>query len=224
MSYLSTTKYWDQRYTLDPHPFDWYQRYATCKPCRELLKRHISPSDQILMLGAGSSRLSEEMYADNYRSIQNVDFSPVCVRLLNERYRGLNQDRPDDDQMSIESAVMDVRGMELSDGSFDAALDKATLDVMMVGENATENVGKYLKEVARVLRPDSVLLILSCGDAEQYTKVLQNASYGWTVMKHAVAKPTIGGQDTANLPISADVGGGNVHHLFVCTKGNRTVR
>lgn len=221
---LTTKEYWDQRYTLDPEPFDWYQRYGTCKPYRELVKRHISPSDQILLLGAGSSRLGEEMYADKYRSICNVDFSSTCVRLLNERYRELNQSRPDDDKMSIENAVMDVRQMEFSDGSFDAALDKTTLDVIMVGESAAENASKYLKEVARVLRPSSVFLLLSSGDAEQRTKLLQNASYGWTVTKFAVSKPTIRGQNAANLPVSADVGGGNVHHLFVCTKGNRAVR
>ena len=223
MARLSTRGYWDQRYTIDPEPFDWYQRYATCKPYRELLKRHVAPSDQILMLGAGSSRLSEEMYADGYRSIYNVDLSPTCVRLLNARYRELNQSRADDDQMSIESAVMDVRTMEIKDASFDTALDKATLDGMMVGENPAEDAGKYLKEVARVLRPNSVLLVLSSGDAAQLTPLLQNPAYGWTVTTHAVAKPTIRGQNTANLPISADVGGSNVHHLFACIKGNRTV-
>lgn len=50
-------------------------------------------------------------------------------------------------------SVMDVRALELPDGSVDVAVDKGTLDAMIHGsawdppEDVRTNVGKYVNEV-----------------------------------------------------------------------------
>ena len=95
------------------------------------------------------------------------------------------------------------------------------IDAMMCGDNAAENVGKLLREVSRILRPNAVFLVLSSAPPENRMGLLQNASYGWTVSSVAVAKPTVGGTQAASLPASADIGGGSVHHLYVCVRGGR---
>ena len=53
--------YWDERYTKDPEPFDWYQRYQGLK---DIIKQNIRTDHNILMAGSGSSRLSNDMYED----------------------------------------------------------------------------------------------------------------------------------------------------------------
>ena len=223
MARLGSKDYWDARYTLDPQPFDWLQRYGTCKPYRDLVKRYAKPADQIIVLGAGSSRLSEELHDhDKYKSLYNVDFSAVAISQLNERYAQLNEGRAEDAQLRIESAVMDLRSMDFNDGSFDVALDKAVLDVVLCGEGAAENAAKLLSEVARVLRPNAVLLLLSSSPPESRMTLLQGAlATGWTISSLPVPKPTVLGQNAANLPISADIGGGSVHYLYVCARGSR---
>ena len=44
----------------------------------------------ILMLGCGNSRLTELLYKQGYRSIVNIDFSPVVIQLLREKYEDLH--------------------------------------------------------------------------------------------------------------------------------------
>ena len=69
MAQYGKTTYWDERYTKDPEPFDWYQRYSGIK---DLVAQYVKKSDNILMSGAGNSRLSEDMYDDGYTTIANM--------------------------------------------------------------------------------------------------------------------------------------------------------
>ena len=48
-----------ERYTRDPEPFDWYQRWAGLK---DTFSEFAQPSNAILMLGCGNSRLSEACF------------------------------------------------------------------------------------------------------------------------------------------------------------------
>ena len=126
MSRLATHEYWEERYQQDPEPFDWLQRYSTCREFREALKKQLRPADTTLVVGAGSSRLPEELFADGHTKLTAVDWSSTCVSQLKERYaRSQN--------LKIETAVMDARSMDFNDGSFDACIDKALLDAVLCG-------------------------------------------------------------------------------------------
>ena len=100
MAQYGKASYWDERYTKDPEPFDWYQRYSGIKDllaqyarsifARTPLQRQtcrcgraycsvprlrllltlsravfrplqVKKTDHILMVGAGNSRLTEDM-------------------------------------------------------------------------------------------------------------------------------------------------------------------
>ena len=76
MAQYGKTSYWDERYTKDPEPFDWYQRYSGIK---DLIAQYIKKSDNILMAGCGNSRLSEDMYDDGYTTVANVDTNALFV-------------------------------------------------------------------------------------------------------------------------------------------------
>lgn len=71
--------------TRDPEPFDWYQRYHGLK---EIIAKLVKSDDKILNIGAGNSRLSEDMYEDGMKNITNVDFSKVCIKAMNDKYKG----------------------------------------------------------------------------------------------------------------------------------------
>ena len=51
MAQYGRTVYWDERYTKDPEPFDWYQRYAGV---RDLINQYVKREDVILMAGCGN--------------------------------------------------------------------------------------------------------------------------------------------------------------------------
>jgi len=67
MSQYGKQDYWEERYTRDPEPFDWYQRFSGIKdlivPAQNPL---INPESKILNVGCGNSRLSEEMFDEGY--------------------------------------------------------------------------------------------------------------------------------------------------------------
>jgi 2-polyprenyl-3-methyl-5-hydroxy-6-metoxy-1,4-benzoquinol methylase len=85
----------------DPEPFDWYQRFNGIK---ELLQGHVLPEHRILNVGAGNSRLSEEMFDEGYQNITNIDIAPTCVKAMNEKYK--------DKGPNFKYLQMDVKAMD----------------------------------------------------------------------------------------------------------------
>ncbi len=61
---------------------------------------------------------------------------------------------------------MNVCSMSYPDGSFDAVVDKGTLDSLLCGDNSTTNASRYCSEAARVLKPGGVFLVVSYGIPE----------------------------------------------------------
>ncbi len=52
MSQYGRAQYWEERYTKDSEPFDWYQRYYHL---RDIIDLHIPVESRILNVGAGTS-------------------------------------------------------------------------------------------------------------------------------------------------------------------------
>lgn len=109
--------YWDERYSQDSGPFDWYQKYNALAP---LLHLYIPLHHQVLVVGCGNSgstswsslplvssdlsafffhfhcfffmiaAFSEGMVNDGYREVVNIDISSVVVESMQRKYN----DRP----------------------------------------------------------------------------------------------------------------------------------
>ncbi|CAK9093673.1 eEF1A lysine and N-terminal methyltransferase (eEF1A-KNMT) (Methyltransferase-like protein 13) [Includes: eEF1A lysine methyltransferase [Durusdinium trenchii] len=112
MAQYGKAEYWEERYTRDPEPFDWYQRWAGLK---DTFTEFAQPSHAILMLGCGNSRLSEEMYEEGYHSITNIDLCMTVIKAMQEKYR---------DKPGLTYKQMDGRSMELPDANFNVVIDK----------------------------------------------------------------------------------------------------
>ena len=55
-------------YHLDPQPFDWYCRLGH-NPFKSALLQTMRPADRTLILGSGTSRLAEELWAENFKQL-----------------------------------------------------------------------------------------------------------------------------------------------------------
>lgn len=133
MAQYGKQDYWEERYNQDSEPFDWYQRWSGVK---DILPQFILPTSQILNIGCGNSRMSEEMYDDGFINIMNIDYSQVVVKAMQEKY----SDKP-----TMRYEHMDCRQMEFEDSTFDAVIDKGTLDAILCGENSTANAQKTIE-------------------------------------------------------------------------------
>lgn len=128
MSQYGKAEYWEDRYSRyihinhrDPEPFDWYQRFSGLK---DIITTHVDKSHRILNVGAGNSRLSEEMFEEGYTQITNIDISNVCVKAMKDKYK----EKPE----TFKYLLMDVRAMDFPEASFDSVIDKATIDSVLV--------------------------------------------------------------------------------------------
>ena len=75
-------------------------------------------------MGAGNSRLSEEMFEEGYTQITNIDISNVCVKAMKEKYKEKAE--------TFKYLLMDATAMDFPEASFDAVIDKATIDSVLV--------------------------------------------------------------------------------------------
>ena len=88
------------------------------------MSEHVKPTDKILVVGAGNSRMSEEMFDEGYTYQVNIDFSSVVTKSMVEKYK--------DRGPNFKYMTMDIMSTEFENGEFDAIVDKGTLDCIQV--------------------------------------------------------------------------------------------
>ncbi|CAI9119061.1 OLC1v1020725C4 [Oldenlandia corymbosa var. corymbosa] len=168
--------------------------------------------------------LSEDMVNDGYCNIFNVDISAVVIQAMQKKYSSWPQ---------LKFMQMDVRDMSAFEaGSFDALIDKGTLDSILCGGDSQENAGKMLKEVERVLKDGGIYFLITYGAPKYRLNLLRN-SYPWTIKLHVIDKfsssesskhkasdltsPVLLDDNSSSLD---SVLGKNreVHYIYVCMK------
>jgi ubiquinone/menaquinone biosynthesis C-methylase UbiE len=96
---------------------------------------------------------------DRFRKINCIDLSPLVIEQMQARNK---ESRPE-----IIYNVMDCRRLQFSDKTIDLVIDKATMDTLLCQEQPYLTVGRYLKEVQRILRLGGKFLLISTGDASK---------------------------------------------------------
>jgi SAM-dependent methyltransferase len=101
--------------------------------------------------------LTADLHRLGYTNQTGVDFSQVVIDAMKSKYT----------QLDTRWILMDVRELDLPDAAVDIAVDKGTLDAFVHGslwdppDDVRTNVGKYVNEVARVLRPGGLWLYIT---------------------------------------------------------------
>mmetsp|Transcript_29993 Transcript_29993/g.115158 ORF Transcript_29993/g.115158 Transcript_29993/m.115158 type:complete len:158 (-) Transcript_29993:1117-1590(-) len=145
-------EYWDNRFDSEKH-YDWLVSFPDVE---ETIRMYVKPTDRILVVGCGNSKLSFQLYEAGFRSITSIDYSDVVISRMREQYKETPQ---------LIWTVADVRELsEISDaGSFDVVIDKATMDALVVDQGspwspsqaAIDDVFKMCKEVTFLYSPTS---------------------------------------------------------------------
>ncbi|KQK06474.1 EEF1A lysine methyltransferase 4 isoform X2 [Brachypodium distachyon] len=179
--------YWDARYSSSSHStggkdgggfFDWYQSYQALRP---LLRDCVPTSSRVLMLGCGNSLLSEDMVKDGYEDILNIDISSVVIEQMSEKHMDIPQ---------LTYMQFDVREMSFfEDGSFDCIIDKGTLDAMMCGDDAPHGASRMLAEVARLIRPGGIYMLITYGAPKERVTLLNQVGCHWKVELYIMPTP-----------------------------------
>jgi SAM-dependent methyltransferase len=164
------------------------------------------------------------MVDDGYEDVVSIDISSVVIDTMIKKY----SDRP-----QLKYLKMDVRDMKaFEDASFDAVIDKGTLDSILCGSNSRQYSTQMLEEVWRVLKDKGVYILITYG-APIYRLRLFKESCSWTTKLHVIDKSltdqpldTPKWELTKPLPLDADgssvesaIGKNpDVHYIYVCIK------
>jgi|ERR1711903_41477 len=201
MAQYGREDYWNDRYTKDTEPFDWYQRYEGIKAT---LDRYVQPAHKVLMVGAGNSRLSEELYDAQVKSIVNIDISEVCVNAMKAKH---------EDKVEMQWQLMDVKDLAFPPNHFDVVIDKGTMDSILCGESSTKNAALMMKEISKVLKPGGHYLVVSYGQPDYRLNYFDKPEYNWNILPaQSVQKPTV---SAVEEPDPA-----NVHYIYVMHKNS----
>ncbi len=51
---------------------------------RDIIMKEANQTDQVLIVGCGSSRMPEEMYEEGYQNVMSIDFCYSAIKLQTE--------------------------------------------------------------------------------------------------------------------------------------------
>ncbi len=154
----------------------------------------------MLVVGCGNSELSEQLYDVGYHQLTNIDISETVVSHMNQRNA---ERRPD---LSFQQLDATQTGFE--SGSFQAALDKGTLDAMASEEDGAL-ASRMLGEVGRVLAVGGRYVCVTLAQEHVIKLAVEHFAQGWAVRIHCLSQQQKEESDSSfALPV----------FVLVCTK------
>lgn len=182
--------YWEKRYQEQRgRTFDWLEDFNALRPFLSVLLKQDS---KILNLGCGNSTLAEELFANGFKNIVNVDISEEAIRQMRERCQEMQE---------LSWLVMDCKNLSFGNETFDIVIDKSLLDTLLCGDSAYLNVALMTKEVQRVLKVGGIYLMISYGQPDNRIEHLQWKHLWWDIEIKTI-----------------NPGSNNPHFLFICIK------
>ena len=123
---------------------------------------------KLLMNGCGNSRLGELLVDRGYTFIMNIDFSETLIHSMRTYYQSFAKY-----SSSLHWLLQDIRTMaDLTSGSYDVVIDKATLDVFYCQDNEDPwnpseavkiPVTETLRQIYRVLKVGGLFIYVTFG-------------------------------------------------------------
>lgn len=165
-------EYWEKRF-LSEGTYEWLADYRALKREFDMV---LAKESCVLNIGCGNSDLAVEMHRDGYKRVTSIDLSLNVIEKMKAKHT--------DDGLSW--TQMNMLEMEFTDCVFDAAIDKATMDVLQTDnqdpwnpcQEAVERVDRFYSEVGRVLKPGGILLQVSF-EQPHFRKKLIPDGFDW---------------------------------------------
>ncbi|XP_007550641.1 eEF1A lysine and N-terminal methyltransferase [Poecilia formosa] len=196
---FSSAEYWERFFKKrGERAFEWYGDYN--KLCG-VLHKYIKVQDKVLVVGCGNSELSEQLYDVGYKHLTNIDISETVVAHMNQRNA---ERRPD-----LTFHQVDATQTPYEDASFQAALDKGTLDAM-ASEEEGALARRMITEVGRVLKVGGRYVCVTLAQEAVIKLAVEHFVHmGWAVRLHCLQEERgKEEEDTFALPV----------FVLVCTK------
>jgi SAM-dependent methyltransferase len=113
--------------------YDWIADYSAIRQFLTPQFLELGFDSRVLVVGCGTSTLSESLYDSGFRHIVNIDIDAEQV----EHMRLAHADKAATMRWLVADAC-DARAELPDDGAFDLAIDKGTLDALLCTDQAPE--------------------------------------------------------------------------------------
>lgn len=143
--------------------------------------------------GCGNSLLGEELYADGYHDIHNIDISPSVIQLMENHC---------DKCSKMKWSVMDCRQLRFANQSFDVVIEKATIEVFLVAEKSPWSISKSALQTLKMIG-DEIGRVLK-QSAGQFFSISFSAPH----FRQPLYQRIFQGEDHSNTMVVA-----NIHRL-----------
>ncbi|XP_078115744.1 eEF1A lysine and N-terminal methyltransferase [Sander vitreus] len=195
---FSSAEYWERFFKKrGEKAFEWYGDYN--KLCG-VLHKYIKVKDKVLVVGCGNSELSEQMFDVGYKRLTNIDISETVVTHMNQR----NAER----RPGLTFQQVDATQTPYEEASYQAALDKGTLDAM-ASEEEGALARNMLTEVGRVLSVGGRYVCVTLAQESVIKLAVEHfVQLGWAVRLHCLQEELGKEEDSFALPV----------FVLVCTK------
>uniref|UniRef100_A0A8C4DJ52 eEF1A lysine and N-terminal methyltransferase n=1 Tax=Dicentrarchus labrax TaxID=13489 RepID=A0A8C4DJ52_DICLA len=195
---FSSAEYWERFFKKrGEKAFEWYGDYN--KLCG-VLHKYIKVQHKVLVVGCGNSELSEQLYDVGYKHLTNIDISETVVTHMNQR----NTER----RPGLTFQQVDATQTPYEDASYQAALDKGTLDAM-ASEEEGALARNMLTEVGRVLSVGGRYVCVTLAQESVIKLAVEHfVQLGWAVRLHCLQEESGKEEDSFALPV----------FVLVCTK------
>ncbi|KAM3619657.1 uncharacterized protein V6R79_011431 [Siganus canaliculatus] len=195
---FSSAEYWERFFKKrGEKAFEWYGDYN--KLCG-VLHKYIKIQHKVLVVGCGNSELSEQLYDVGYKHLTNIDISETVVSHMNQR----NAER----RPGLTFQQVDATQTPYEDDSFQAALDKGTLDAM-ASEEEGALARNMLTEVSRLLNVGGRYVCVTLAQESVIKLAMEHfVQLGWAVRLHCLQEECGKEEDSFALPV----------FVLVCTK------
>lgn len=188
-SLYAKPEWWDQEYKKckKEDKYEWFTGNYDENFLNLLYSLIPSKESRIINLGCGISRIQESIYDNGYKHITNVDVSPSCIQLMK-----------DSDTRGMKWDIVDVmKPFPYPDASFEFALDKGTLDALIIekadkweiDDDVYETASTYFREISRTLSPGGKFVQITFGQPHFRKRLFEKDEFNWTVEVHTL-QPT----------------------------------
>jgi len=158
MSYASA-RYWNDRYSRLKAQEEWYESFDQLK---SILGKHLDPSQLIMDLGCGDSKMQDSLRAEG--------FEVLCCDISNVVLQRLSLKDP-----KREMCVCDGFKIPFKEKSLDVVLDKGTLDAISC--DPMRDINPLLDEIFRVLRDGGKYILITPWNAPKRKPLLKKHSW-----------------------------------------------
>eukprot|EP00929_Paragymnodinium_shiwhaense_P112766 TRINITY_DN81032_c0_g1_i1.p1 TRINITY_DN81032_c0_g1~~TRINITY_DN81032_c0_g1_i1.p1 ORF type:complete len:287 (-),score=56.46 TRINITY_DN81032_c0_g1_i1:330-1139(-) len=171
--------YWLARYSKEPafEAYDWYLKWDHVK---DLLLPSLTPESEILLLGCGTSQVSDKLFEQGFKSITCVDSCEPLIQFLSDRDKDA---KPTIEYHAVRAEQLLQEHPEWA-GKFDLVLDKAFLDAVSCGKSKGAAARAILGGVTAVLKPESgIYCCVSHASPELRRPLLLGGQQGLATLK-----------------------------------------